>query len=398
MGKYLDKSGLARLWDKVVAERRAKALTNQNLNDIKTDGYYYAAGNNSVTGGPNGTYDADSGKRKTVSGGFGLRVQRVANGWYRQELWLVDDGSTWQRHWNSFAWSTWQRTNEMANTLMAGGDAWQHTFSTNNAMYIRLMVLRKVSGYVNTPVTFMVAGRSGEPAQVSIAFTNDNKGDANLARFCYVGNAAYGKNLVLYRKKASEEGHGQWELWLKQTQGYDSGYLYDIHVPDGIGVKLTWNTAASLPVLSTNNAPTDFLSATWCSQAKWALASTAQDGLMSAADKGKLDGLGTGPKAIAKGTDLGTIKEPGMYHWDYSGQGATSSADAPKNMPKSLAWNGRFTMLVVQAGASTAWQVIPADSYTPTKFYARTIATTGTTAVNRSWYVFDLSSLRELDA
>lgn len=106
----------------------------------------------------------------------------------------------------------------------------------------------------------------------------------------------------------------------------------------------------------------------------------------------------TGPKAIAKGTDLGTIKEPGMYHWDYSGQGATSSADAPKNMPKSLAWNDRFTMLVAQAGASTAWQVIPADSYTPTKFYARTIATTGTTAVNRSWYVFDLSSLRELDA
>lgn len=277
MGKYLDKNGLARVWDKVVAERRAKQLTNQNLNDIKTDGYYYGAGNNTVTGGPSGTYDVDTGARSTIRGGFGLLVQRMANGWYRQELWLVDDGSAWQRHWNSSAWGSWQRTNAQAETLDVGGDAWQHYFSTSNASYIRLMSIRKVSGYVNTPITFKIWGRSGEPAMVSIKFFNDNTGDAALERFCYVGNSAYPSKLWLYHKKASTEGHGQWELWLQQTQGWDSGFIYDIRVSEGVGVKLRNNTASSLPVLSTDRNPTDFLARTQCSVATWEFGALATE-------------------------------------------------------------------------------------------------------------------------
>nr|DAO15278.1 MAG TPA: Endo-N-acetylneuraminidase [Caudoviricetes sp.] len=73
-----------------------KALTNENLNNIKTDGLYYGAGSNSVTSKPSGV-DA-----------FGLKVYHVALGYIIQELTVGTSatGIKYQR-WYSTSWSSW---------------------------------------------------------------------------------------------------------------------------------------------------------------------------------------------------------------------------------------------------------------------------------------------------
>lgn len=76
---------------------KASALTNQNLNDIKTDGDYYAGGDNTVTNKPSGI-DA-----------FGLTVYHTANGYITQDL---VEGNTnpqkrYTRQFNAQSWSAW---------------------------------------------------------------------------------------------------------------------------------------------------------------------------------------------------------------------------------------------------------------------------------------------------
>lgn len=119
-------------------------------------------------------------------------------------------------------------------------------------------------------------------------------------------------------------------------------------------------------------------------------------GVMSAADKKKLDGLGV--KRIAKGVDLGTLKERGLYEYDYKAEGSTSAADVPQNAPKSIAYNDSFSMLVLRTGLTSAVQIIFANNYTPTNFYIRSMGSLTSSVVNnRPWYKIDLSSLRTAD-
>ena len=76
---------------------KASVLTNQNLNDIKTDGDYYAGGANTVTNKPSGI-DA-----------FGLTVYHTANEYITQDL---VEGNTnpqkrYTRQFNAQNWSAW---------------------------------------------------------------------------------------------------------------------------------------------------------------------------------------------------------------------------------------------------------------------------------------------------
>ncbi len=73
-----------------------KLLTSEDLNNIKTMGFYYAGGNNTVTNKPSGV-DA-----------FGLEVIQSANGWYTQFLYASNNVMKSYRRWfNANTWTAW---------------------------------------------------------------------------------------------------------------------------------------------------------------------------------------------------------------------------------------------------------------------------------------------------
>lgn len=81
----------------ITANPIANQLTNEDLNNIKTPGEYWASGSNSVTNKPSGV-DA-----------FSLQVLRSAGGWYEQVIIGSNllSGKIYQRRWMGTAWSSW---------------------------------------------------------------------------------------------------------------------------------------------------------------------------------------------------------------------------------------------------------------------------------------------------
>ena len=75
----------------------ATALTNEDLDTLKTEGSYYAGGNNTCTNKPTGI-DA-----------FGLTIKRVASGYYTQYLTggNTNTGQVYTRTFTSGAWTSW---------------------------------------------------------------------------------------------------------------------------------------------------------------------------------------------------------------------------------------------------------------------------------------------------
>ena len=86
----------------------ATALTNEDLDTLKTEGSYYAGGNNTCTNKPSGI-DA-----------FGLTIKRVASGYYTQYLTggNTNTGQVYTRTFTSGAWTSWVKftqDTELAN-------------------------------------------------------------------------------------------------------------------------------------------------------------------------------------------------------------------------------------------------------------------------------------------
>ena len=84
----------------IKASNEATALTNENLNDLTTDGAsYYAGGSNTVTNKPTGI-DA-----------FGLVIRRTASGYYAQYLTGANQSvnSIYVRTYKSGTWTAWER-------------------------------------------------------------------------------------------------------------------------------------------------------------------------------------------------------------------------------------------------------------------------------------------------
>ena len=88
----------------------ATALTNENLNDIRTYGFYFGGGTNTVTNKPEGI-DA-----------FGLHVYRSAGGYAIQELTgaNINDRSKYIRQYNGSTWTTWLTEAIFSDTPVAG--------------------------------------------------------------------------------------------------------------------------------------------------------------------------------------------------------------------------------------------------------------------------------------
>ena len=72
---------------------KATQLTNQNLNNYNTEGFYYAAGGNTVTNKPSGVDH------------FGVMVKRIATGLYKQIL--DNNEERWTRYFGGGTWSEW---------------------------------------------------------------------------------------------------------------------------------------------------------------------------------------------------------------------------------------------------------------------------------------------------
>ena len=72
---------------------KATQLTNQNLNNYNTEGFYHAAGGNTVTNKPSGVDH------------FGVMVKRIATGLYKQIL--DNNEERWTRYYGGGTWSNW---------------------------------------------------------------------------------------------------------------------------------------------------------------------------------------------------------------------------------------------------------------------------------------------------
>lgn len=101
----------------ITASIESVVLTDEDLNDIKTPGYYYAAGGNSVTNKPSG---ADY---------FGLNVYKVASGYTRQDL-VTGNTGTGTRYTRIYAsnWTSWTQMKLTDTTYSVA------TTSTNGLM------------------------------------------------------------------------------------------------------------------------------------------------------------------------------------------------------------------------------------------------------------------------
>ena len=114
----------------IKASNEATALTNENLNDLTTDGAsYYASGSNAVTNKPTGI-DA-----------FGLVIRRTASGYYAQYLTGANQSanSIYVRTYKSGTWTAWTKLldNQSESTLLDkfaeyAQLASDNTFSGNN--------------------------------------------------------------------------------------------------------------------------------------------------------------------------------------------------------------------------------------------------------------------------
>ena len=92
-------------WVKLAIESN-KLLTNQDLNNVKIDGVYYAKGNNSVSNKPNG-----------VPTSFGLTVIRTANNYYVQ-LYYTPNNMVYRRWYDGTndTWSEWVKDDNVNTT------------------------------------------------------------------------------------------------------------------------------------------------------------------------------------------------------------------------------------------------------------------------------------------
>lgn len=87
---------LAKVKDGSAYFLKATQLTNQDLNTLTTEGYYYASGGNTCLNKPEGIND------------FGLFVKRIASGKYKQTIDYND--VTYTRYYSSSVWTSWVKT------------------------------------------------------------------------------------------------------------------------------------------------------------------------------------------------------------------------------------------------------------------------------------------------
>lgn len=184
----------------ITANPTANQLTNQNLNDIKTPGFYYAGGSNSVTNKPSGI-DA-----------FGVLVYRTASGYYTQELTGGNQSPNikYIRQFNGSAWSNWVKmeytdttygvATTTENGLMSSGDK---TKLDGIASGAQVNVIEKIQkngadlSIVNKTVNITVPTKTSEIINDGEDGTNKFLTQVPVASKTALGGVKIGNNLII---------------------------------------------------------------------------------------------------------------------------------------------------------------------------------------------------------
>ena len=105
----------------ITANPTSNQLTNEDLNNVKTPGFYFGVGNNSVTNKPS---NADW---------FGLLVSKVAGGYTLQEIHIGTSSSVkyYNRLFNNSTWTNWQEMKYTDTTYSAMKGATSSTAGTS---------------------------------------------------------------------------------------------------------------------------------------------------------------------------------------------------------------------------------------------------------------------------
>ena len=239
-----------------------------------------------------------------------------------------------------------------------------HYFSMNNSNYCKLFTITITNQYVNTPILFRIFGRSGGDCLIKLQFNNAGTADGHtLNKFTYVGTyTGYASKLKVYKT-----GTAKWEVWLTgQQQAYDSGYVYNLVVPkditlvwndtsattgptvtgtactldsDGIqgvskatssllgGIKIGYTESGKNYPVELDSSGKAFVNVPWTdNNTTYNNATTSTAGLMSAADKTKLDSIATGANKYTHPSY--TSRTSGLYKITVDSMGHVSAATA----------------------------------------------------------------------
>ena len=178
-------------------------------------------------------------------------------------------------------------------TFSQGNVVFSATGEAGKTGFVNIATIKVTGNYQNEPLEITFSRRSDvSVTRLSIAFTSANNVDPPLGVFKCMGatNAAW-----LYKSAAST-----WQLYIQKTEGYDTIGILDYRHPDYMsGVSITWTNKliTTLPTSGITQASYGY-NVGYASSAGYVAwgnvggktnASATASGLMSSADKAKLD-------------------------------------------------------------------------------------------------------------
>ena len=289
------------------------ALTNEDLNKITTYGFYYGGGSNSVTNKPAGI-DA-----------FGLHVYRSAGGYVIQELTggNINDRSKYIRQYNGGTWTTWTTEAIFSNTPVDGRIV--VTDGTEGKVKSSSYTIAS-SVPANAKFTDTVYTHPSYTAKESGLYkvTVDNKGHVSAATAVTKGDIT-----ALGIPSANTDTHYTTGLKVgasatatanaAATNGnvflnvMDNTTIRDSHKVVGSGAtSVTSDANGNITISSSNTTYND--------------ATQSAHGLMSVADKKKLDGIASGANAYTHPS--ATAYASGLYKITTNNLGHVTAATA----------------------------------------------------------------------
>lgn len=235
-------------------------LTNQNLNSYTTEaqcGYYYAGGGNTVSNKPSGVEY------------FGMWMMHTASGVFTQILY-DNSGKIWTRSYSSSSWSTWTALVRTTDTIAKATNATNATNATKATQ-------DSAGQTINTTYVKSVTA-SGRTVTVT-------KGNGTTSQFT-TQDTTYSS-----MKGATSSAAGASGLVPAPAQGASNRYLRSDgtwQVPPDTNTTYSAATQSSAGLMSAaDKKKLDGLSNDYSSAI--GVATTSKDGLMSKTDKAKLD-------------------------------------------------------------------------------------------------------------
>lgn len=165
----------------VTAEPKLTTLTSQDLDTVKTLGFYNAAGSNSVVNNPLGTGTA-----------FGMIVYKNASGYWIQDIVSMDGKTRLTRTYNSSEWSSWYTIYTSGNPqINITGNAATAT-KVNNALTFTGGVTGSYDGSAAKSVAIPTALKCPNSLTISLNGTSQGAWDGSAAKSIDITPAAIG--------------------------------------------------------------------------------------------------------------------------------------------------------------------------------------------------------------